>query len=581
MKEKTIGQLLQFVRNNKNMRMKDVCEGICDSTTYSRYETGEYIPDMFTAGFLLERMEVDSSGIQYVSSYEEAEALVIRKTLQNALHSGELLDNESLIDYYKKNYSRKKAHRQYITFYEGKLQELKGLTEDAERLYLEGYLITHKDKKNLTQPYFSKQELGLLISYLRITKSKEYWQELYQYLLGKDKYNVLKMVFTADVAIGFCESGAADGEDPLMINASLQYLKEINALKGTWQLLKYKQNNSSKTGRLTQDEKNLYDAITELELQIPNDGKEFRRWTKGDLLHSLRKELGLTQEELSDGICDVTVLARYESGKLDPGKEKLELLLNRMHRSGVNYKFSYNSGTMYNIENYMEMEKSVERHDVKDGINKFYSNAVLMNSFMDDMEKTQMNEEVAIVRKYSEGNIDQKTYIAELEKLIKRSIPEFKDGKFSYNRIMNETEISILNIIGVAYRNNDETAKSMALYDNVEKYVYEHNMPFNKAIVKALNNYSDFLMLDGDYDKSSELSKKVMTSILEYDSQSMLFITVYHMACSLYAQNAWNSRQTIRCLELSHALAVYFNESNVAIDVIEKYLDIEFHIKLK
>lgn len=53
MKEKTIGQLLQFVRNNKNMRMKDVCEGICDSTTYSRYETGEYIPDMFTADFFL------------------------------------------------------------------------------------------------------------------------------------------------------------------------------------------------------------------------------------------------------------------------------------------------------------------------------------------------------------------------------------------------------------------------------------------------------------------------------------------------------------------------------------------------
>lgn len=140
-----------------------------------------------------------------------------------------------------------------------------------------------------------------------------------------------------------------------------------------------------------------------------------------------------------------------------------------------------------------------------------------------------------------------------------------------------ETELNILNILGVEYNSLSDKAKRNAVYGNIEKYVYSQNMPFNRTVTKALNNYADFLMLDRDYDRCYKLSEKVKASLLKCSTQNMLYISLYHIACSLYAGRRCTKEQAIDYISLSIAIAEYFKESKVSADLIKRYLMSIFH----
>ena len=45
-------------------------------------------------------------------------------------------------------------------------------------------------------------------------------------------------------------------------------------------------------------------------------------YSKSAIIKYTRKSLGITQEELSESVCDPVTLSRYESGKIDPSDSK-------------------------------------------------------------------------------------------------------------------------------------------------------------------------------------------------------------------------------------------------------------------
>lgn len=53
----------------------------------------------------------------------------------------------------------------------------------------------------------------------------------------------------------------------------------------------------------------------------------------GMILGSLRKEKGYSLKQLSDGLCDISELAKIESGELSPGYFRLDRLFGRLGES--------------------------------------------------------------------------------------------------------------------------------------------------------------------------------------------------------------------------------------------------------
>lgn len=55
----------------------------------------------------------------------------------------------------------------------------------------------------------------------------------------------------------------------------------------------------------------------------------------GPVLKARREELGLSQEELADGICAVPTLSRIENGGRMPTKNHFEMLMQRLGYSAM------------------------------------------------------------------------------------------------------------------------------------------------------------------------------------------------------------------------------------------------------
>ena len=62
-------------------------------------------------------------------------------------------------------------------------------------------------------------------------------------------------------------------------------------------------------------------------------------YSKSAIIKYTRKSLGITQEELSESVCDPVTLSRYESGKIDPSDSKFLRLMEKMGEKGSTFIF--------------------------------------------------------------------------------------------------------------------------------------------------------------------------------------------------------------------------------------------------
>nr|WP_297873834.1 helix-turn-helix transcriptional regulator [uncultured Blautia sp.] len=71
----------------------------------------------------------------------------------------------------------------------------------------------------------------------------------------------------------------------------------------------------------------------------------------GEVIKRTRESLGMTQEELSEGICTTETLSRIETGKRTPNRANFKALMERMGRCGEKY-FPH-----IRVESYKKMEQ--------------------------------------------------------------------------------------------------------------------------------------------------------------------------------------------------------------------------------
>ena len=70
-------------------------------------------------------------------------------------------------------------------------------------------------------------------------------------------------------------------------------------------------------------------------------------YIKSELIKSRRIELGITREELAEGICDVSTLLRYELGILEPTDEKFDAIQRKLDLKGNKCILPYNICLLY------------------------------------------------------------------------------------------------------------------------------------------------------------------------------------------------------------------------------------------
>lgn len=258
----------------------------------------------------------------------------------------------------------------------------------------------------------------------------------------------------------------------------------------------------------------------------------------GVIIKQRRLELGLTQEELCEGICEPPTMSRIEKGHQTPTSSKLKALLSRLGLPSEKYYAMLS-------ENELEVERLKSeiidcntRHLYKDGLKKI------------DKLTSLIDEEDHIIRQFIArsrvllGKLENEIIVpySTEEKLnllfeaIKMTIPNFdidEIGRHWYSL----DEMKIINQIGITYGDNGQLRPALDVYYQLMKYIRKritiNNDTATVAILSA-HNYSLYLCLEKRYEEAIEIANWGWDSSIKWARSSNMGGLLYVLAESNY-----------------------------------------------
>ena len=300
-------------------------------------------------------------------------------------------------------------------------------------------------------------------------------------------------------------------------------------------------------------------------------------YKKSKLLKSHRVEKGFSREKLSEGICDSTTLKRYENEGMIPSDDNYRMLQEKMGGRPEQIIMSSDMGLFIDIDRYQEYEELLVNH-------KYEELKMMMKMLKDSLktvnsvEKEQFIGRLELI-KYNEYT---KESFVEFERMIKLSVPDYKDGVFSVTRLYNDTELYLFNDLALNYYELGNLEKADEVFQRLDTYFDQaEDLKDSIVAVKILFNYSNLLGKSGNYEKAISICKKAIALLKNNSCQEMLYTFIFNIGW-LYDQmweksheDSYKSKAK-EYIELSLVLAKFFNESPVNTDTIEGYYNERF-----
>ena len=236
----------------------------------------------------------------------------------------------------------------------------------------------------------------------------------------------------------------------------------------------------------------------------------------GEYIKQRRLDLGLTQEQLCDGICEPMTLSRLENGRQTPGRNRINAILQRLGLPDDRY-FALLSKNELEME---ALQKEIVACNVTEKVSEGFEKLAQFEELAEPDD--QIAQQFILSSKVLLGRLDgrymPREQIDMLMQAIRLTVPRFglEDiEKFLYSR----EEISIINQIGIAYSDDGQNKKAAEIYDQLLRYVRKH---FKETITSIgvlpllLYNYARVLDLCGRYEEGAELAQECRKACIQY-----------------------------------------------------------------
>lgn len=191
----------------------------------------------------------------------------------------------------------------------------------------------------------------------------------------------------------------------------------------------------------------------------------------GEYIKQRRLDLGLTQEQLCDGICEPMTLSRLENGKQTPSRNRINALLQRLGLPDDRY-FALLS------KNELEMEalkKEIVACNVTEKVPEGFEKLAQFEKLADPDD--QISQQLALRSRVLLGRLDGRyTPLEQIDLLmqaIQLTVPRF-DLESIESFLYTRDEITIINQIGLAYSDAGQNKKAAEIYYQLLKYVRKH-----------------------------------------------------------------------------------------------------------
>lgn len=236
----------------------------------------------------------------------------------------------------------------------------------------------------------------------------------------------------------------------------------------------------------------------------------------GDYIKQKRLDLGLTQEQLCDGICEPMTLSRLENGKQTPSRNRINALLQRMGLPDDRF-FALLS------KNELEMEalkKEIVACNVTERVAEGFEKLAQFEALAapDDQIAQQFILSSKVLLGRLDGRYMPREQIDMLMQAIRLTVPRF-DLENIESFLYTKDEITIINQIGLAYSDDGQNKKAAEIYYQLLRYVRKHfkeTITLIGALPLVLYNYARVLDLCGRYEEGAELAQECRKACIQY-----------------------------------------------------------------
>lgn len=281
----------------------------------------------------------------------------------------------------------------------------------------------------------------------------------------------------------------------------------------------------------------------------------------GYLIKERRLELGITQEELADGICAVTTLSRIENGERVPSKNHFEMLIQRLGVSDIVFYTYVDRNTLY-----LHELKFKIRDLIAQGLHKEALELLNDYSSKTDMSLRFEKQFVSLYRTLLDiDSISLNERLNKLNEAVSLTCPRYNDG-FIPNLLSYE-EIIALNNIAVCYRQMGDYDKAISILSHIEKH-YESGIVNREECIKTqtmvLYNLSKCYGLAGKYDECIDVCDLGIKIACETGRCGCL--------SQLYYNRAWSLSKRMLPGDMEQAEAAARKAIFAAVSVGDKHL---------
>lgn len=238
LESKTLGEYLEDERKKKGLSKKAVCRGICDNSTYGRYEADLIIPNKIMLDAILERLGNNPNMIDYCCTKEEIELKKLRQEIEVSLNNKTERAMELLEVYKSKIKKDIKLHTQWVLMIDGLLCDD---TDEAIDYFERGYYLTKDEMTINDNSLFSLLEFRLLLLLNFYLNKVDSIEEMRKYLSKKNDFDILKLSFWGEFSIAYLKMKRNDKQIcQNVIREVLDYKRKMYQFNGVLELLHYK-----------------------------------------------------------------------------------------------------------------------------------------------------------------------------------------------------------------------------------------------------------------------------------------------------------------------------------------------------
>lgn len=566
------------LRQEQNISLTDLCEGLCTVGLMTHMEKGERTPDKLIQDRMLERLGVSAEDYENFLDGEEYVRWHKRQSILSLIIHEKWEEAEKQLNAYEKEYNMgNRLERQFCLSMLAQLKRHNGSgDEKLENLFGEAVKLTvpNIDSKPVRKLVMSAREVNLVLEYIWCQKGENFAQkcgELLQYIESSrwDELNRAKIY--PKVVYYLCrfwqeqrENGQEiswqeqsrllklcnRGIDCLRNTARMYYLWELVCIRG--ELLHERQEYFEQMGEVRKS-KALQPMIAETEnwrialetsyedYHVPKEMYEFcylyvepNAHCIGDVIRIRRKMMGMTMKELSENICDSRTVSRLERGIRISQRAIVRELFDRLNLPAEFRRtelVTESNGARVLMNQLREAINHWECDKATDLLGKIRE---LVSLEIPSNRQVLIRCETLIERQ--KGNITVEEYVEQVKDALECTIPYEVVCNSEEKYLTNEEITCIQNILGEVKRDDSESRQAIAiLYDLYSQYDDESIGPNISMYEFVMSLIASRLGDWGEYKRSNEISKKIIVECLYFCRMNMLHSEIYNML--------WNNEQ--------------------------------------